>query len=689
MQHTTHNNYSKLIGKNQYKKKQKTNSKEHKNTIINSINSINLKEIINELYLNNELFKEIKLNDGSIFIERIIDNEIHNSYKIAEIDTLNDTIESTYTKTDNIIRIVITDKENKKLFDKIIIYNITADFIQTESFIRKQKIENKTLINKLETFFKERKNIKKLLALKLFKSTHNITYLKEKENSYLFTETPYREKERAKLFLEDDDFTHLITISYRNENTGYTKIDELIEKNEKTIENIKKGLKRFFDNLKKTYKTQPKYVWTIETTKAGLIHIHMITKFEKAVKMTKEKFLKLLKTTAKQFNTHIIGVDYKRLKTKQDKKKAIQYVMKYLNKSFNSITNILKSETIHRDIFIIDTNELVKSMQHRAFGYSRNIKITTYRPKKYKEYTKQELYKKKIINPPVFINRDNKEIFERIDINFIPRAVKYQIEDPKTKKTIERIFYTQQRQFIYREPEEPDAETTQILTEIINSMQINRTTILINTILNTALTTITRYIREYLKAINNRYRLNTKEIEKLAIEINRYIQRNTRREDIKEILNKEAERILINAEKQKLINRYKETQNDTILEKIRTIESRINRIQQEILEEVKNIIEDFIQNEDIKDQQITEKIAKYEFKKELYKDFKNNDITDIHDARNRILERYNAEPKSFYIKVKYRYKNKELIIEIEYKEIKDLINDTDYSIDRRALKDTS
>ncbi len=246
----TYKNYSKLIRENQEQKKQKTKSKDYKNTIINSINSINLKEIINELHLNNELFKEIKLNDGSIFIERIIDNEIHNSYKIAEIDTLNDTIESTYTKTDNIIRIVITDKENKKLFDKIIIYNITADFIQTESFIRKQKIENKTLINKLETFFKERKNIKKLLALKLFKSTHNITYLKEKENSYLFTETPYREKERAKLFLEDDDFTHLITISYRNENTGYTKIDELIEKNEKTIENIKKGLKRFFDNLK-------------------------------------------------------------------------------------------------------------------------------------------------------------------------------------------------------------------------------------------------------------------------------------------------------------------------------------------------------------------------------------------------------------------------------------------------------
>jgi hypothetical protein len=306
--------------------------------------------------------------------------------------------------------------------------SFSNNILETEKYIIFDSIKpsiNTSLIKQystFQTFYKQSKKEKKLnniisLFFYKYKTITKITIKKEDETIEIVN--VYKEFSRVISYPTDNDFTHLLTITYRHKNYNaisekpeYNKIFKIMKDNEIIREKNNKGIhrmrnyirKRLKDNLKKKIKDKEllnkevnkllntifKYYKIYETHKTGHLHTHMLIKLPRFI--TNLKFKEIIKKMAAWFDTEIQGIDLKRLKGSKDKAK--QYVLKYMYKQFNNDNLFYVENEKKEKIYLLRIDALIRNDIPRMTSKSRNVKTEKFKPnfkiKKEKSKEKQK-----------------------------------------------------------------------------------------------------------------------------------------------------------------------------------------------------------------------------------------------------------------------------------------------------------
>lgn len=236
-------------------------------------------------------------------------------------------------------------------------------------------------IKELEKEFIEKKDLASLIALKLFKYHTSTDMIKKSNNDvYYYIRSVYKERKRTTYYIEDNDFTHLLTITYKaKENNNFF---EIFEYNKELIEKFRTGFKRLRAYFKKNNLEKIKYIAVREITEKLTIHFHILIKLPLKFR---ENFKKMIKLLAKWFETAENGIDLKYLKT-NERKTAVKYVSKYMNKGKNTLAGMIKDTKI----LAYEKTALMLSMFSRIYSYSYKSKVKIKRHKASKVYRTDE-----------------------------------------------------------------------------------------------------------------------------------------------------------------------------------------------------------------------------------------------------------------------------------------------------------
>ncbi|MFN3328129.1 MAG: hypothetical protein ACK40U_04620 [Fervidobacterium pennivorans] len=204
-------------------------------------------------------------------------------------------------------------------------------------------------------------------------------------NQFYHIESPFEEY----IFdINPDDFTHLLTITYRPPTDEIPELEQLKDLEEWTekeliyimyandviYQRIKQGLKRL-KNLTWKHGEKLKYFLVFEPHRTFFIHAHALINLPQTLR--EWDFKKLTKTLAKYFGTEPQGVDLKFIKG--NRKQVMDYVTKYLSKNTRKRFETQKTEDteiteVDRNFILTLLNRrILKSREIRAFKVRRGI----------------------------------------------------------------------------------------------------------------------------------------------------------------------------------------------------------------------------------------------------------------------------------------------------------------------------
>jgi hypothetical protein len=291
---------------------------------------------------------------------------------------------------------------------------ISNNILEAEEFFIFDSIKPSLNINLLkqyltyQEFYKQSKKEKKLnnlicLFFYKYKTITKITITKENETIEIHN--TYKELSRVISYPTDNDFTHLLTITYKHKRhngilTQDKRIFEIMKDNEVIRERINKGIhrlrsyirKKLRDNLKKKIRNKEmlnkeinrliniifKYFKTYETHKTGHLHTHMLIKLPRFI--TNLDFKEIIKKLANWFDTEIQGIDLKRLKKTGDKNRAKRYILKYMYKQFNNDNLFYVENEKKEKIYLLRIDAIIRNDIPRMASRSRNVKTEKFKP---------------------------------------------------------------------------------------------------------------------------------------------------------------------------------------------------------------------------------------------------------------------------------------------------------------------
>lgn len=261
------------------------------------------------------------------------------------------------------------------------IQEIDRFFIFDALIIKSDYQSKHSKIKELEKEFIEKKDLASLIAIKLFKyHTSTEIIIKSNNDKYYYIKSIYKERKRTRYYIEDNDFTHLLTITYKaKENSNFF---EIYEHNKSIIEKFKEGFKRLRAYFKKMKLEKIKYIAAREITEKLTIHFHVLIKLPEKFR---RDFKKMIQLMARWFETAENGIDLKYLKI-NERKKATRYISKYMNKGKHTIAGMI-SDT---KILVYEKNALMLSMFSKMYSYSYSNKVKIKRHKASKVYRTDE-----------------------------------------------------------------------------------------------------------------------------------------------------------------------------------------------------------------------------------------------------------------------------------------------------------
>lgn len=262
-----------------------------------------------------------------------------------------------------------TSTTNIREIDKFFIF----DALEIRSIYKSKHSK----IKELEKDFIERKDLSSLLALKLFKYHTSTDIIKKSNNNvYYHIKSIYKERKRTTYYIEDNSFTHLLTVTYKaKENSNFF---EIYEYNKKLIQKFRKGFNRLRAYFKKNGLEKIKYIAVREATEKLTLHFHVLIRFPKKFR---EDFRKMIKLLANWFETAENGIDIKYLKI-SERKSAIKYIAKYMNKGKESTIGMIGDSKI----IVYNKTALMLSMIQRIYSYSYSNKVKIKRHRTSKAY---------------------------------------------------------------------------------------------------------------------------------------------------------------------------------------------------------------------------------------------------------------------------------------------------------------
>jgi hypothetical protein len=285
-------------------------------------------------------------------------------------------------------------------------YLITDDYIIFDNIkpsinedIEKQYIT----LQEFYKYSKQKKKLNNLICLYYYKFKTITKIRLKKEDKIINIYNPYKELSRTITYPEDNDFTHLLTITYKHDITITTKhnkeseIFEIINNNERLRKKVNNGIHRMRnyvykvlkDELKKKISNKEllnkkvkelkrkvfKYFKVYELHKSNQIHAHILVKLPSFI--TKLDFKEIINKMSKWFETELQGIDLKRIKKGNGVKR---YVLKYMFKQFTN-DNVFYIENEKQDkIYLIKKEALIRNDIPRMISKSRNVKVKKFKP---------------------------------------------------------------------------------------------------------------------------------------------------------------------------------------------------------------------------------------------------------------------------------------------------------------------
>lgn len=300
----------------------------------------------------------------------------------------------------------------------------------------KTKIQSKKpKIRDIEKDIFKRRDLSSLLLLTLAKDYTETNIYIQNQKGYFIFKNFYKEYKRTKYFIEFEDATHFLTITYRAKETE--DIFEKIEYNRELKEKVGKGFRRMRQYFKKYYKKGLKYIKVEEFTKKGTIHFHTLIKLPEKFR---EDFKEMIKKLKKWFETEENGIDLKYLKI-NERKNAVKYIAKYLN--FINEHSIKEIE--NTKIFVISEEKILYNATKRRLSYSlkERPKITRYKTSELIYADKEDKSENKDISTLKIFNRniekfeDEKEKEEILKEFKKLEWIRYEIKEEIEKRKIE------------------------------------------------------------------------------------------------------------------------------------------------------------------------------------------------------------------------------------------------------------
>jgi hypothetical protein len=367
---------------------------------------------------------------------------------------------------DNIISYEFITKSFKEFIESFNNFKFSNILEAEEFFIFdsiKPSINTSLLKLTFQAFYKqskEEKNLNNLICLYFYKYRTITKITITSKNEIIEIHNPYKEFSRVISYPTDNDFTHLLTITYRHsinaifEKSEYNKIFKIIKDNEIIREKINKGIhrlrsyirKKIKDSLKKKIRNKEllnkeisrllniifKYYKTYEMHQTGHLHTHILVKLPRFI--TNLDFKEIIKKLANWFDTEMQGIDLKQLKKPEDKNKAKRYVLKHMYKRFYENLFYVENEKKEK-IYLLRKNALIKNDIPRMVSKSRNVKTEKYKPNfkiERKKNIEQKKKKREITRiKRELTKRDYKE-FKRYLKNF--KTIKEKILELEIKK---------------------------------------------------------------------------------------------------------------------------------------------------------------------------------------------------------------------------------------------------------------
>jgi hypothetical protein len=259
-----------------------------------------------------------------------------------------------------------------------------------------QQNADRLSLNRLYEYSIEKGILENLISIFKFKF-ENAIHIITSNSQYIFDViNPYKERYRTITYPENDDFTHLITITYRNLLT--VGILGIIARNREIIKKVNRGIRRLREYIKKWLRDKLKryikdreelnrivrkkvreifsYFKVYELHESNYIHVHILIKLPAFIRNM--PFETIIKKFAKWFDTEEIGVDIKYLK--KGKGTAKRYVVKYLTKQFTN-DNMFYVMNEHGEVYhFLKTSALVRNDIKRMTSRSRNVKVKKFKP---------------------------------------------------------------------------------------------------------------------------------------------------------------------------------------------------------------------------------------------------------------------------------------------------------------------
>jgi len=341
-------------------------------------------------------------------------------------------------------------------------YIITNDYIVFDNIKPNINIKTDKYLT-LRDFYKESKREKRLdnlicLFFYKFKTITKIT--KIKDNKIINIYNPYKELSRLITYPEDNDFTHLLTITYSH--TLRNSIFEIMEDNEHFRKKVNKGIHRIRNYVYKKLKDQIKrkitdkgilnekvkglkkvvfkYFKVYELHKSNHLHAHILIKLPDFI--TKLDFHEIISKLSKWFDTTEQGIDLKRL-LKSKGRNVKRYVLKYMFKQYKN-DNVFYVENEKKEkIYLINKNSIIRNDIPRIISRSRNVKTKRFKPFFAIEKIELESKEKEIREINRFeleILQKNYEDFKEILKDFkTTKEKKLKLEIEKAEKRTEKL----------------------------------------------------------------------------------------------------------------------------------------------------------------------------------------------------------------------------------------------------------
>jgi hypothetical protein len=324
-------------------------------------------------------------------------------------------------------------KSNYLITEKYIVFNDTKAIIP-KRFINENK--DKLDLRRLYDYSVDKQILDNLISIFKFKFENANHIIKSNEEFIFDVINTYKERFRTIIYTEDNDFTHLITITYKNLLTD--SIFTIIEKNRLIIKKTNKAMRRLRvyvkktlkDRLKKSIKDKEvlnktvnklmnkifKYFKVYELHDSNYIHVHILVKMPPVLRNL--PFRDIVSKFAKWFETEENGVDIKYLK--KNKGNAKKYVIKYLTKQFTN-DNMFFVMNEHGEVFnFIKKSAIIRNDIKRMISRSRNVKVKKYKPtikfEKVENINNEKISKFDLIE--IEITQKNYEDFKELIIDF-------------------------------------------------------------------------------------------------------------------------------------------------------------------------------------------------------------------------------------------------------------------------------